>query len=364
MVPEPAPQLLSFTTQKANGAASAPDLGLAGAISDYLTRAVRGVRSPASAHLRELHLTRFRGFVAARYGDDRLGALVARDAAAWQRELAGRYAPSTVNAHLASLAAFCSWVEARDPRCFAVGPPTAGLRALPLPPLEPRALSAQQVASLKSVCDRLPRFAQLKGRRADGERSHAHARPWRDRAVVYVLLSTGLRREELCQLDLAQLEPAEPQRLRSARRARIDGVRGKGGTQRNVFLSAEARAALADYLERERPGDAGAHEAPALLLSAATLATRRPDGRLSPRAVNTLLARIGRLHDGEQPDRTRQISPLRPHDLRHTFAFALAEASGADAYELERRLGHRSQRYIARYTNPPEDVAAGYVEEL
>ena len=26
------------------------------------------------------------------------------------------------------------------------------------------------------------------------------------------------------------------------------------------------------------------------------------------------------------------------------------------------RLGHRSQRYIQRYTNPPEAVAAGYVE--
>ena len=30
----------------------------------------------------------------------------------------------------------------------------------------------------------------------------------------------------------------------------------------------------------------------------------------------------------------------------------------------ERRLGHRSARYIARYTNPPESVAAGYVEDL
>ena len=60
----------------------------------------------------------------------------------------------------------------------------------------------------------------------------------------------------------------------------------------------------------------------------------------------------------------RKISPLRPHDLRHTFAFQLATVTGADAYELERRLGHRSQRYIQRYTNPPEAVAARYVEEF
>ena len=42
----------------------------------------------------------------------------------------------------------------------------------------------------------------------------------------------------------------------------------------------------------------------------------------------------------------------------------LAQVTGADAYELERRLGHRSQRYIQRYTNPPEAVAASYVEEF
>jgi hypothetical protein len=38
--------------------------------------------------------------------------------------------------------------------------------------------------------------------------------------------------------------------------------------------------------------------------------------------------------------------------------------TGADAYELERRLGHRSQRYIQRYTNPPAPVAARYIEEF
>jgi integrase len=55
---------------------------------------------------------------------------------------------------------------------------------------------------------------------------------------------------------------------------------------------------------------------------------------------------------------------LRPHALRHTFAFHLAQVTGADAYELERRLGHRSQRYIQRYTNPPALVAARGIEEF
>jgi len=128
-------------------------------------------------------------------------------------------------------------------------------------------------------------------------------------------------------------------------------------------LSNDARLALADYLERERPRDVAA-QTTALFLSATGIPERAADARLSPRAVNLILTQIGRWHDAELKDPTRHISPLKPHDLRHTFAFQLAKATGADAYELERRLGHRSQRYIQRYTNPPEEIAAAYIEEF
>lgn len=99
-------------------------------------------------------------------------------------------------------------------------------------------------------------------------------------------------------------------------------------------------------------------------MSARDLGARREDGRLSVRAINRILEYIGRLHDAEVTDPARRVSPLRPHDLRHTFAFQLARVTNADTYELERRLGHRSGRYISRYTNPPEAVAAGYVENM
>ena len=163
----------------------------------------------------------------------------------------------------------------------------------------------------------------------------------RDRAIVYVLLSTGLRREELVRLDLDQVVPGDPKQLRKARRASIARVKGKGGTERTVFLSADARQALADYIECERPRDTGP-EAKALLLSAAGVPARSPDGRLSVRAVNLILEQIGRWHDAEIGDPSRHVSPLRPHGLRHTFAYRLAAVTGADSYELERRLGHRS----------------------
>lgn len=252
------------------------------------------------------------------------------------------------------------------PGLFPAGDPAKGIKELRLPPLEPRALSETKVRSLKNVCDRLERFHELKGRewKDSGERAgHARGRPIRDRAIIYVLLSTGLRREELVEADLSQVEPSDSERLRSARRVRVRRVKGKGGTERNVFLSKDAREALAEYLETERPRDAGS-ESEALFLSAVGTPARRGDGRLSVRAVNLLLERIGYWHDAEVTEPARKISPLRPHDLRHTFAYRLAAEAGKDAYELERRLGHGSQRYIQRYTNPPEDVAAGYVEDF
>ena len=332
----------------------------------YKTLVVEGVRSPQVATKIDLHLDRFRAFFVDVYGHERISTVGHRDVVDWQRRLAERLAPATVNNHLASLSGFTARVSVQEPGLFATGNPSTGVSALPLPPLEPRSLTGAQVRSLKNLCDRLERYSQRKGRRrgrGGPPKRHGHSRPVRDRAIVFVLLSTGLRRLELVLLDVDQVQPSQPALLRSARRARIVGVRGKGKTQRTVFLSVDARRALADYLEEERPVDT-TDESTALFLSAVSVSSRRPDGRLSGRSVNTILERIGRFHDAEHTEPERRISPLRPHDLRHTFAFQLAQATNADPYELERRLDHRSQRYIARYTNPPEHVAAGYIEHM
>jgi integrase len=362
--------LEKFTSQKNVGLVSSitelPD-SLSAWIAHYLRLAVTGVRSEAVADKFALHLQRFLTFFHERYGHDRISACLKRDVVAWQTTLRDQgLAPATVNNHLASLSGFTTWVRAQAPTVFPLGDPAKGVGELGLPPLEPRALRPEQVRSLKNVCDRLPRLYQKKGRHwanQDEVGIHDRRRPWRDRAIVYLLLSTGLRREELVKVDLDQLIPSTTAGLRIARQARIARVQGKGKTERTVFVSADARLALADYLERERPRDA-ATETSALFLSAAGIPARSPNGRLSPRAVNLILEQIGRWHDAELDDPGRHISPLRPHDLRHTFAFHLAQITGADAYELERRLGHRSQRYIQRYTNPPERIAASYVEEF
>ncbi len=365
-------QFGEYTSRKVKGALGRGDEmldSLGDWVDRYLALAVAGVRSEAVAVKIALHLGRFARRYQEAYGHGRISTLLRRDVRDWQRSLVSQgLAPSTVNNHLASLSAFTTWVHAHDPHLFPAGDPAKGIGELGLPPLEPRALSAEQLRSLKSLCDRLERFHHKKGREwaqqaGNPPQVRERGRPLRDRAIVYVLLSTGLRREELVRLDLDQVVPNAPSMLRKARRASIARVKGKGGTERTVFLSADARDALANYIERERPRDVG-QDTKALFLSAGGIPARSQSGRLSVRAVNLILEQIGRWHDAEVRDSSRHISPLRPHDLRHTFAYRLAAVTGADSYELERRLGHRSQRYIQRYTNPPESVAAGYIEEF
>ncbi|WP_433237406.1 site-specific integrase [Streptosporangium sp. CA-135522] len=184
-----------------------------------------------------------------------------------------------------------------------------------------------------------------------------------DRAIVQTLLGTGLRHTEIAGLGLAQLEPRTPVSLACLARRSTSGVRGKGRTSRSVFLGRDARTALADYLEAERDGDA-TDDSTALFLAACSIAARRPDGRLSPRSINTIVGQIGAICDLQVAGADRQLGTLRPHDLRHTFAYLLSQASGHNRAELERRLGHSSDRYLKLYTNPPDDIAAAYVEDL
>ena len=192
-----------------------------------------------------------------------------RDVLAWQQALVEQgLAPATVNNHLASLSAFTTWVAAQAPTVFPVGDPAKGIRELGLPPLEPRALTPAQVRSLKNLCDRLERFHRLKGQRwANGAAAapvRAHGRPWRDRAIVYVFLSTGLAAggaaqprtwTSSCRNTVAG--------LRQARQGRLTGVQGQGRHRADGLplgrrppgagrLPGEGAAA------RRRRGDAGA----------------------------------------------------------------------------------------------------------
>src|SRR5205809_412826 len=95
---------LQFTTRKVTDPAdvvlATPD-SLAAWVRLYLALAVHGVRSDQVAAKITLHLDRFRAFVDAAYGHDRLSTVLKRDVVAWRESLLIEgLAAATVNNHL------------------------------------------------------------------------------------------------------------------------------------------------------------------------------------------------------------------------------------------------------------------------
>jgi hypothetical protein len=88
----------------------------------YLDAAIRGVRSPEVTDKIALHLARFGDHFHDVHGHERLSAVIRREVLSWREHLATDpntgglgLAPATVNAHLASLSGFMTWVLAHEP---------------------------------------------------------------------------------------------------------------------------------------------------------------------------------------------------------------------------------------------------------
>ncbi len=148
----------------------------------------------------------------------------------------------------------------------------------------------------------------------------------RDRAILETLYSTGLRRAELCALDLYDLDPAgELVRVRQ----------GKGGRDRVVPIGAAALTAIRRYLRDARPELVATPKEPALFVAAIT---RK---RLNVKTLNLLV----RKH-AEAAGITRRVTP---HVLRHTCATDLLRG-GADIRHVQAILGHASVATTQIYT--------------
>lgn len=146
----------------------------------------------------------------------------------------------------------------------------------------------------------------------------------RDRAMLELAYSAGLRAEELVNLDVTSLD-------RDAEQLRVDG---KGQRTRMVPAGEPAWRAIDAYLERARPGLADGADEPALLLS-------KSGRRLSTSDVRRRLAVAVR--------RAAVQSGVSPHTLRHSFATHLLEG-GADLRAIQELLGHASISTTQTYT--------------
>jgi integrase/recombinase XerC len=146
----------------------------------------------------------------------------------------------------------------------------------------------------------------------------------RDRAIIEVLYSSGIRVSELCGLDTSGID-----RNRGTLR-----VLGKGNKQRIVPVGAPALRALDDWLAR-RGLLAGPQAGAAIFVGDRG---NRIDPRVVRRIVHRALASVP-----DAPD-------LGPHGLRHAMATHLLEG-GADLRSVQEMLGHSSLATTQIYTH-------------
>ncbi|HET6548961.1 MAG TPA: tyrosine recombinase XerC [Solirubrobacter sp.] len=146
----------------------------------------------------------------------------------------------------------------------------------------------------------------------------------RDRALFELAYSSGLRAEELVDLDVGSVDF-------DAEQVRIEG---KGGKTRFVPAGEPALRSLAAYLERARPVLQSVDADPALFLS-------KSGRRLSTSDVRRRL-RVWARHAAAQ-------TGVHPHALRHSFATHLLEG-GADLRAIQEMLGHASISTTQVYT--------------
>lgn len=143
----------------------------------------------------------------------------------------------------------------------------------------------------------------------------------RDRALVYLLATYGVRRGQLSALTLTDIDwHAKTIRFASH----------KGGKAVVHVLTDGCAQALADYLHEERARCESGF---------VFLRCRRPYGRLSPNAITTVVR--------ERSVRCG-VRPVSPHALRHAFATRLLRA-GHSAKVIADVLGHRSLAAVAIY---------------
>lgn len=148
---------------------------------------------------------------------------------------------------------------------------------------------------------------------------------FRDRAILELLFSTGLRVSELCALsrylDLSKDEFS---------------VRGKGSKVRVVFLSERAKKAVKKYLNKRDDTDE------ALFVCERRAQKKDADLRLTPRSVERIVE-----HHAKKAGIDKKVSP---HTLRHVFATDLLE-NGADIRSVQALLGHANIATTQVYTH-------------
>lgn len=150
----------------------------------------------------------------------------------------------------------------------------------------------------------------------------------RDKAILELLFSAGLRVSELINLNREQLNLQQQE----------FSVRGKGDKIRIVFVSNTAKHALEKYLAKRLDID------PALFVrfSKNSTALNAQSLRLTPRSIQRIVKYYAH--------KAGIVKDVHPHTLRHSFATDLLQ-NGADIRSVQAMLGHSSITTTQIYTH-------------
>jgi len=150
----------------------------------------------------------------------------------------------------------------------------------------------------------------------------------RDKAILELLFSTGLRVSELCSLprdlDLRKDEFS---------------VRGKGEKVRVVFLSESAKEAVKKYLSKRKDMDDALFTQ---LGHPMSKLGKEDSSRLTPRSIERIVS-----HYAIKAGISKKVTP---HIIRHSFATDLLQ-NGADIRSVQAMLGHSSIQTTQVYTH-------------
>jgi site-specific recombinase XerD len=154
----------------------------------------------------------------------------------------------------------------------------------------------------------------------------------RDKAILELLFSTGLRVSELCSLDV------------DLDLTRDDfPIRGKGDKVRVVFLSDEAKTAVRNYLKVRKDMDEALFvNLPPLPSKDPEKTSKRTPTRLTPRSIERMIKTYA-----AKAGITKKVTP---HVMRHSFATDLL-SNGADIRSVQQLLGHASINTTQIYTH-------------
>jgi integrase/recombinase XerD len=160
----------------------------------------------------------------------------------------------------------------------------------------------------------------------------------RDRAIIELLYSSGLRVSELCDARLENVD-LEAQFIR---------ITGKGSKTRLVPLGKPACKAIKSYLDTERP----------------TLVSKKTGGEifLSVRGKKLTTPRIRQLLN-QYASRAGIESHVHPHLLRHSFATHLL-GGGADLRVIQELLGHADISTTQIYTHIEKSALHGVLKKF